>query len=139
MKKVIILLVGIAVIAAGAIFAHITMNSYEEAENERETVEITHISGVTEVPLNPTRVAMFDLAAWDTMDVLGFGDYVVGGATNNLTSLLEGFDVPNLGTLHEPNLELLIAANPELIIISHRARPMYDELSRIAPTIDLGI
>ncbi|MCL1924895.1 MAG: ABC transporter substrate-binding protein [Defluviitaleaceae bacterium] len=106
---------------------------------EETHILITHISGETYVPLNPTRVAVFDMGIWDTMYALGLGDYIIGGATNFLTELVDHFEVINLGTLHEPNLELLIEYEPELVIISGRARPMFEELNSLVPTIDLGI
>ena len=107
-----------------------------------ETVTISHLSGVTEVPLNPTRVAVFDFGILDTMRYLGLSDYVLGTAQGTMPQFLSEFgNAPfiNLGTLHEPNVELLANYNPDLIIISGRARPNFDELNSLAPTIDLGI
>jgi len=106
------------------------------------TVTVTHMSGVTEVPVNPTRVVVFDMGMLDTMDALGLGGYVIGIPMNVIPRSLARFGqspVVNMGTLHQPNLEVVVAHDPDLIIISGRARPMFDELSRIAPTVDLGI
>ena len=106
------------------------------------TITVTHMSGVTAVPINPTRVVVFDLGILDTMEALGLEHYVVGLPMNVMPRSLEKFGQSpfvNLGTLHQPNLELIVAQTPDLIIISGRARPMFDELSRIAPTIDLAL
>lgn len=43
----------------------------------------------------------------------------------------------NIGTLFEPDLEALNALKPQLIIVSNRTAPKYDELSSIAPTLDM--
>jgi len=106
-----------------------------------ETITVTHISGETEVPIEPRRVAVFDFGVLDTMYQLGLTDRIIGIAGTSLPNYLSHLDglFPSFGTLHEPNLELLAAENPDLIIISGRARPMFDELNSLAPTIDLGL
>jgi len=106
------------------------------------TVTVTHMSGITEVPINPTRVVVFDMGILDTMEALGLDRYVIGIPMNVIPRSLARFGQSpfvNMGTLHQPNLEIVVAHDPDLIIISGRARPMFDELSRIAPTIDLAI
>ena len=45
----------------------------------------------------------------------------------------------DVGTLQEPNLEKLNEFKPDLIIISGRTEKYYDELSKIAPTIFVGL
>lgn len=118
-------------------------NTYQEQalnSNETEFITVNHLSGTTEVKVNPERVVVFDLGILDTLDYLGVE--VIGLPKNSLPTHLLKYDSDeflNLGTLHEPNLELINEQDPDLIIISGRARPAYDELSQIAPTIDLGL
>ena len=107
--------------------------------DDSNSIIITHASGQTRVPLNPSRVAVFDMGILDTLDYLGLADNVLGTATASLPSYLSHLaHLPSLGTLHIPDVELLAELAPDLIIISGRARPMFDELSTLAPTIDLA-
>ncbi|MCL1924894.1 MAG: ABC transporter substrate-binding protein [Defluviitaleaceae bacterium] len=113
------------------------LQTYDE---ELEYILVTHFSGETYVPLNPQRLVVFDMGAFDSLDYLGLGYRVVGTPTIDLTPILEQYsDVTNVGTMHEPNLEILVQLDPDLIIIMGRARPMFDELTQIAPTLDFGL
>ena len=107
-----------------------------------ETITVTHRSGVTEVPMNPQNVAVFDMALLESIAYMGFSDRVVGIPQNSIVYLAREFrdaDLPDFGTLHEPNLEVMAGFELDLIIISGRARPFFDELSQLAPVIDLGL
>ena len=111
-------------------------------EQDREVIAVTHRSGTTEVPVNPQSVAVFDMAILDSIDLMGFGDRVVGLPQNSIPYLVRHFgdgDFADFGTLHEPNLEYMAGYELDLIIISGRARPFFDELSQLAPVIDLGL
>ena len=121
-------------------------NSIDEAlrttDGTGEMIEITHRSGVTSVPVNPTRIAVFDMAILDSLAFMGFSDRVVGLPQNSLPYLVQQFGdgtFADFGTLHEPNLEYMAGYDLDLIIISGRARPFFEELSTLAPTIDLGL
>ena len=103
---------------------------------------VTHRSGETEVPINPQNIAVFDMALLESIDLMGFGDRVVGIPQNSIVYLASDFrnaDVADFGTLHEPNIEYMAGYELDLIIISGRARPYFDELSALAPVIDLGL
>ena len=105
-------------------------------------VLVSHRSGQTYVPVNPQRVIVFDMGALDTIQYLGLSDRVVGLPKNTVPPHLHNFlddSFANVGTLHEPNFEELVRHEFDLIIISGRARPSFDELSQLAPVIDLGL
>jgi len=107
-----------------------------------ELIEVTHRSGTTLVPVNPQRIAVFDMAILESLDLMGLSDLVVGIPQNSIPYLLRDFNFENVadfGTLHEPNLEFMAGFELDLIIISGRARPFFDELSSLAPVIDLGL
>ncbi|WP_027659652.1 siderophore ABC transporter substrate-binding protein [Salinispora fenicalii] len=109
------------------------------AAGER-TVTIEHAQGSTTVPVNPEKVITFDLASLDTLDVLGVP--VTGVAKGNLPSYLDkynGDEYVNAGTLFEPDFEAVNAAEPDLIVVANRSAKAYDELSKIAPTVDLTL
>ncbi|WP_084224381.1 siderophore ABC transporter substrate-binding protein [Stenoxybacter acetivorans] len=85
----------------------------------------------------PKNIAVFDLSSLDTLTALG----VKAGGTPKKVHIpyLQAAirDTANVGTLFEPDYEALHALHPDLIIISHRTAPKFDELIKIAPTIDV--
>ncbi|GGC67710.1 ABC transporter substrate-binding protein [Hoyosella rhizosphaerae] len=105
-----------------------------------ETVSITHSQGSTEAPLNPERVAVYDYSLLDTLDALGLSDRVIGLPTASVVP--ERFEdiaanADNIGSLFEPDIEALIAAEPDVILVGLRSAEAYDDVSKIAPTLDL--
>ena len=92
-----------------------------------------------EVPYNPQRAAVFNLAVLDMLDVWGLGDRVVGmpKATeiDYLASYYANTDIANLGTLKEADMEALMSSEPDIIFISGRLSAQYDALSAIAPVV----
>jgi iron complex transport system substrate-binding protein len=101
---------------------------------------VEHAMGQTEIPQQPERVVVLDTGELDT--ALSLGVTPVGAVT---TAVSDGFlsylaedaaDVEVVGTIAEPNLEAIAALRPDLIL-SNRTRheDLYDELSRIAPTV----
>lgn len=119
-------------------------HNYSINNGENGFITVSHISGETSVPLNPQRVVVFDMGILDTLDALGLSEQIIGlpQGSHAIPSHLQHFNAPtrfNAGSLAQPNLELIVAQDPDLIIISGRARPMFDELSQIAPTLDLGL
>ena len=118
-------------------------SSYETDEETMPTeITVTHRSGETVVPVNPQNIAVFDMAILDSLDLMGFGDRVVGLPQNSMPYFVHHFgvgDFADFGTLHEPNIEYMAGYELDLIIISGRARPFFEELSQLAPTIDLGL
>lgn len=56
-----------------------------------------------------------------------------------LTELIFGsFNYVDVGTLFEPNFEKLNEIKPDVIFISARQSKVYEELNKIAPTIQLN-
>ncbi|MGJ3439491.1 siderophore ABC transporter substrate-binding protein [Pseudomonas sp. Je.1.5.c] len=99
---------------------------------------VVHAQGETSAPLNPQRVAVFDIGALDTLDALGVE--VMGVPGKPFPSYLQGYlnsRYRNLGTLFEPDYEAVNAAQPDLIITGLRSSSKYKELARLAPTIDM--
>lgn len=101
---------------------------------------IIHDLGTTEVMTNPKKVVVFDLGVLETLDALDID--VAAVPKSNITSNLQKFNdsmYVNAGTLFEPDFEALYTLSPDLIIISGRAATHYEELSKIAPTIFMGL
>lgn len=117
----------------------------ETVEPEPESVTIQSYNGnrelvELEVPYNPERIAILDLASLDILDALGVGDRVVGTASTAI-DYLQGYitdDIANLGTIKEADLEAVMACEPDVIFIGGRLSSSYDALSEIAPVVFLA-
>lgn len=111
------------------------------AGNGSAEVTISHAQGDTAVPVNPQKVVVLDYGALDTIHELGV-DSVVGVPQSTLPDFLSdysGDDVTDVGTLKEPDFETIAGLGPDLIVIGSRSAATYDELSEIAPTVDLTV
>ena len=116
------------------------------AEAAPETVTITSLNAEREpveleVPYDPQRIAILDMAALDILDRLGLGDRVVGSATTSLEYLqayVPSDTIANLGTIKEADLEAVMACEPDVIFIGGRLSASYDALSEIAPVVFLS-
>ena len=93
-----------------------------------------------EVPYDPQRIAILDMASLDILDALGVGDRVVGTADTSLEYLQNYIndDISSLGTIKEADLEAVMACEPDVIFIGGRLASSYDALSEIAPVVYLA-
>ena len=110
---------------------------------EIETLNAKNDLVKLEIPTNPKRVAVADMAVLDTMDALGLGDRVVALTKAQKVYYLEKYnenkDIANIGTVKEVDLEALMMSEPDVIFIGTRLVAQYDKLSQIAPVVQLGI
>lgn len=104
-----------------------------------ETVTIDTYSGPAEVPLNPGTIAVFDVAALDTLAALGVTP--AGVVRPHLVSYLDSYveGAAPVGTLFEPDFEAVAALGPDLIIAGGRSASVAPDLAKIAPTVDMTI
>ena len=105
----------------------------EEAEPELEETTV-------EVPKNPENIVVFDMASLDTIGALG-GE-VAGAPLESVPDYLEKYladDAYNAGTLFEADIIEVESQQPDLIVIGGRSSALYDDLSEIAPTVDLSL
>lgn len=109
-----------------------------------ESVTVTTLNGngekvELEVPYNPERIAILDMAVLDMMDHWDLGNRVVGMPKSSKIDYLMEYnnndDIVNLGTLKEVDMEALMASEPDVIFIGGRLSAQYDQLSKIAPVI----
>lgn len=103
------------------------------------SAEVHTYTGPQTIENKPARIAVFDIAAIDTLDALGVR---IDGVPSNLyiESLKGKFgSAEEVGTLFEPDLEALSALAPELIIVGGRSSAQLDQTARIAPSIDMTI
>ncbi len=111
-----------------------------------ETITIISLNGnrepaELEVPYDPQRIAILDMASLDILDALGVGDRVAGSASTSLDylqSYVTDENISNLGTIKEADLEAVMACEPDVIFIGGRLSKSYDALSEIAPVVYLA-
>lgn len=140
MKKKTIVSIAILLVIVLGIFS-VTKFVGSNHSGEGETVIVNHELGETTVNKNPKRIVVFDYGILDSLDKLGV-EGIVGVVQDGLPEYLSKFaseEYTSIGTLKEPNMEEIFALKPDLIIISGRQGDYYEELSKIAPTINLGI
>ncbi|MEP3428329.1 MAG: siderophore ABC transporter substrate-binding protein [Roseibium sp.] len=104
-----------------------------------DTIEVDTFAGKAEVPVSPKTIAVFDIAALDTLNALGVS---VAGAPERvyvdyLYDAVENAE--KVGSLFEPDFEAINALQPDLIIAGGRSSKQVDALSKLAPTIDMTI
>jgi iron complex transport system substrate-binding protein len=107
---------------------------------QAQDLKVQHAKGETTVPSKPKKVLAFDLATLDTLNALGVE--VAGVPTARFPEYLAKYGSDNyekIGTLFEPNYEVVNAAEPDLIIVGGRSSAKYADLAKIAPTIDMTI
>jgi len=112
------------------------------ASASAQMIEIEHAQGSSSVPKDPQKVVVFDLASLDNMVRLGLDGVIVAMPQAPLPDYLEEFgqkDHEKVGTLFEPDFEAVAALDPDLIIVGGRSQAKYDDLAKIAPTIDLTV
>ncbi|GAB6928779.1 siderophore ABC transporter substrate-binding protein [Paenibacillus sp. JCM 10914] len=116
-------------------------NASEEAA--KTTVEITDAHGTVTVPVNPKNVVALDNRTFETLadwniDLVAVPKDVMPSDS----PYVKDDSVQNVGNHREPNLEIIAAANPELVIIGQRFAGYYEDIKKIVPNaavIDLNV
>ncbi len=124
--------------AGGAETVSFTWDRNVNAADEDADPELEETS--VEVPKNPENIVVFDMASLDTIGALG-GE-VSGAPLASVPDYLEKYladDAYDVGTLFEADIIEIESQQPDLIIIAGRSAGLYDDLSEIAPTVDLGL
>ncbi|OOY11973.1 iron ABC transporter substrate-binding protein [Thioclava marina] len=104
-----------------------------------DPVEIETARGPASVEQSPQKVAVYDIAALDTLLALGVTPAGVPEKVY-LPRLAEPVaKAAKVGTLFEPDLEALSALNPDLTIVGGRSAPQFDAVSQVGPAIDMTI
>lgn len=105
----------------------------EPAATTTVTVEDNH--GSIEVPVAPERVVALDNTTFQTLS--DWGVKLVAAPKPLMydlwPSLSGGDEVLDAGLHREPNIENILAAEPDLIVGGYRFRELYDQLKEIQP------
>ncbi len=99
-----------------------------------DPVTIETATGPAEIETTPETVAVFDMAALDTLDALGVP--VTASISNIMVDYLKQYE-GDIGTLFEPDFEALYALGPDLVIAGGRSAAQVTELQKYATTIDM--
>lgn len=104
-----------------------------------EDVTIATAQGDVTLPAVPQKVAVFDVAAIDSLNALGVT--VAGVPDKTFVSFLEQptKDATKIGTLFEPDLEALAGLAPDLIIVGGRSATQKAAVEQVGTTIDMTI
>ncbi|NLC45393.1 MAG: ABC transporter substrate-binding protein [Clostridiales bacterium] len=106
------------------------------------TVEITDIHGTVTVPVNPKNVVALDNRTFETLSDWGIELVAVPKSVMPVESPYVSDDtVQDIGNHREPNLEIIAALEPELVIIGQRFASFYEEIKALVPdaaVIDLN-
>ncbi|GAA1603285.1 ABC transporter substrate-binding protein [Leucobacter chromiireducens] len=105
-----------------------------DAPKASGTVTITDNHGEVEVPVNPKTVVALDNHVFSTLDAW---DIELAAAPKGIMGTVwpKYLDesVADVGSHREPNLETIIAADPDLIIAGYRFGDSYDEIKKQNP------
>jgi iron complex transport system substrate-binding protein len=108
----------------------------EPAESaDATTVTITDNHGEVEVPVNPETVVALDNTIFDTLDewdveLAAVPKDVMGSVWPDY---IDDPEVANVGNHREPNLEVIVAEQPDLIIGGYRFGDYYDQIKQQNP------
>lgn len=109
---------------------------------EVSTVEITDAHGTVAVPVNPKNVVSLDNRTFETLFDWGVELAAVPKTVMPGDSpYVKDDSVKDIGNHREPNLEIIAAADPELVIIGQRFVNFYEEIKELVPNaavIDLN-
>lgn len=106
----------------------------ETTAAEVTTVEVTDIHGTVTVPVNPKIVVALDNRTFETLSDWGIKLAAVPkGVMPADSSYVADSEVQDIGNHSEPNLEIIAAADPELVIVGQRFSSYYEEIKKLVP------
>ncbi|MFC0200637.1 siderophore ABC transporter substrate-binding protein [Paracoccus rhizosphaerae] len=104
-----------------------------------DQVVIETAQGEVALPADPQSVAVYDMAALDTLAALGVTP--TGTIDRILVPALQDAapGAAAVGTLFEPDLEALAGLAPDLVIVGGRSSAQLQAVKQVAPAIDMTI
>ncbi|WP_201585888.1 siderophore ABC transporter substrate-binding protein [Psychrobacter jeotgali] len=104
------------------------------------TIAVDTVKGPVDLAMNPSPLVVYDMTLMQDLAAL---DVAIDGVPSNLHLDNLQSDTQSepktVGTLFEPDLEALNAMQPQAILVGSRMAEKYNELSNIAPTLDMTI
>lgn len=103
-------------------------------EAKATTVEITDIHGTVMVPVNPKTVVALDNRTFETLSDWGIKLVAAPkGVMPADSAYVADPEVQDIGNHKEPNLEIIAAANPDLVIVGQRFASYYEDIKKLVP------
>ncbi|SCB73256.1 siderophore ABC transporter substrate-binding protein [Gilliamella intestini] len=109
---------------------------------QSSTMNITADDQTVVVPKAPKKVVVMNYGALDTLDALGKGSIVTAIPRSVTPSYLQQFNkasIVDTGNMKEPDTNAIKQTKPDLIIIDGRQASKTEDLSKIAPVINLSV
>ncbi|QNH96632.1 siderophore ABC transporter substrate-binding protein [Corynebacterium anserum] len=112
----------------------------DEGHSTKDSASVQKISvednfGTQEVPQNPKAVASTDNRTFEVLDEWGVD--LVAAPKRLIPKTIPDYknndDIADMGSHREPNLEALVATQPDLIINGQRFDSQYDEIKKLNP------
>ncbi|KUG53303.1 iron ABC transporter substrate-binding protein [Serinicoccus chungangensis] len=106
----------------------------EEGSEQSGTVEVTDVQGTVEVPMPAERVMVTDNRVVRAMDE--WGVEIVAAPLDIFPgdlSYAQDDSVVNLGNHGEPDLEAVVAADPDLVLTGYRFQDYYGDIQDLVP------
>lgn len=124
----------LALSACGAPADDAPSDSDDAADAEASSVEITDNNGTHTIDVPPESVVALDNRTFQT---LADWDIPLSAAARTLmpstNPYVDDEDIPDVGNHREPDLEVIVAAEPDLIINGQRFTQYFDDIEKLAP------
>ena len=103
------------------------------------TVTLTDNYGEKTVPSPPKRVVALDNRSFELLDSWGIKPVAAPRdiVPNSIPGIADDEDILNIGNHREPNLEAIVAADPDVIISGQRFEKFDEELQKLVPDATL--
>ncbi|MDM5157494.1 ABC transporter substrate-binding protein [Bacillus sp. DX1.1] len=144
MKKFKVTLLACLLVITSVLFAACSSDKKEEKKADAKSEErvVKHAKGEIKIPANPKKIA--DLSG-STEDLLIFGMKPIITANTSqekidahIADKLKGVKPVGSAWGDKINIEAVAAAKPDVILVNNRQEKIYDQLSKIAPTVMLN-
>lgn len=109
--------------------------SASESAQAAHTVTVEDNSGTKEVPSPPERVVALDNRTFELLDAWGIKPVAAARAIVPVTipGIADDEDILDIGNHREPNLEAIVAAEPDVIISAQRFEKFESDMEKLAP------
>ena len=103
------------------------------------TVTVTDNYGEKTVPSPPKRVVALDNRSFELLDSWGIKPVAAARqlVPNSIPGIADDEDIIDIGNHREPNLEAIVAADPDVIVSGQRFEKFDDEMQKLVPDATL--
>lgn len=110
----------------------------KDTASDSATVKIKDLTGEVEVKKNPKKVVALDNRTFETLEEWGITPVAAPKPIMPATSgFVKNDEIQDIGNHKEPNLEVIAAADPDLIIVGQRFGKYTEELKKLCPNADV--